>query len=356
MPESNENNANNNNNAEKNGNSEVIGKKKKSRLKLYIPLILVILIVAAGSVYWYIQYNKYVTTDDAHVDSDEVSVSSKIMGRIVKLYAAEGDSVKQGTLLAELDSADLVAQRRQTEAMKEQTISAKIQSEAKYNSDRVNISTLEVNHSKALEDFNRGKKQFAEDVISKEQYEHLQKALEYSKAQIDAANSQLSVSRAMIGSSNASIQSADAQINVIDTQLKNTRIYAPMDGIVAKRWLLPGDIVQPGQSILTITNNKNFWVAVYLEETKMTYIHEAQKTLFTLDAYPGVTFYGKVIFIGSNTASQFSLIPPNNASGNFTKVTQRIPLKISIDGIEEGGNLSAYKLTAGMSADIKIVK
>jgi membrane fusion protein (multidrug efflux system) len=354
MPENNETTVNNN--AEKNKDIAGNNKKKPNKLKLYIPLILVILLVAAGTVYWYIQYSKYVTTDDAHIDSDEVSVSSKIMGRIVKLYAAEGDSVKEGALLAELDSADLLAQKQQTEAMKEQTIAGKIQSEAKYYSDRENIKALEVNYSKALEDFNRGKNQYSEDVISKEQFQHLQKAVEYSKAQIDAANSQLQVSRAMIGSSNASIQNADAQIHVIETQLKNTRIFAPMNGIIAKRWLLPGDIVQAGQSILTITNNKNFWVAVYLEETKMTYIHESQKTLFTLDAYPGVTFYGKVIFIGSNTASQFSLIPPNNASGNFTKVTQRIPLKISIDGVEEGGNISAYKLTAGMSADIRIVK
>ncbi len=354
MPENNETTASNN--AEKIKDAAGNNKRKPNKLKLYIPLILVILIVAAGTVYWYIQYSKYVTTDDAHIDSDEVSVSSKIMGRIVKLYAIEGDSVKEGTLLAELDSADLLAQKQQTEAMKEQTIAGKIQSEAKYYSDRENIKTLDVNYSKALEDFNRGKNQYSEDVISKEQFQHLQKAVEYSKAQIDAANSQLQVSRAMIGSSNASIQNADAQIHVIETQLKNTRIYAPMSGIIAKRWLLPGDIVQAGQSILTITNNRNFWVAVYLEETKMTYIHESQKTLFTLDAYPGVTFFGKVIFIGSNTASQFSLIPPNNASGNFTKVTQRIQLKISIDGVEEGGNISEYKLTAGMSADIKIVK
>jgi len=330
--------------------------KKKSRLKIYIPLILIILIVLGASVYWYIQYSKYISTDDAHIDSDEVSVSSKIMGRIIRLYAGEGDSVNQGMLLAEIDSTDLLAQKQQTIAMKEQTITAKIQAEAKYNFDKENIKVLDVNYRKALDDYNRGKTQYSADVISKEQFEHLEKALESSKAQIDAANSQLQVSKAQIGSSIASIQNADAQIEVIAAQLKNTRIFAPMDGIIAKRWLLPGDIVQPGQSILTISNNKNFWVAVFLEETKMTNVHTTQKTLFTLDAYPNVTFFGRIFFIGSNTASQFSLIPPNNASGNFTKVTQRVPLKISIDGTENGGNLTSYKFIAGMSADIKIVK
>ncbi len=345
-----------NNTPDNNSNTHLDNNRRKKRLRIYIPLTLIVIIVLSSATYWYIQYAKYISTDDAHIDSDEVSVSSKIMGRITRLYADEGDSVKQGTLLAELDSTDLLAQKQQTIAMKEQTITTRIQAEAKYNYDKENIKVLEVNYQKALDDFNRGKCQYSADVISKEQFEHLQKALESSKAQIDAANSQLLVSKAQIGSSVASIQNAEAQIQVIETQLKNTRIFAPMDGIIAKRWLLPGDVVQQGQSILTITNNKNFWVSVFLEETKLADVHASQKTLFTIDAFPGVTFYGRVFFIGSNTASQFSLIPPNNASGNFTKVTQRVPLKISIDGLEDGGNLSSYKFMAGMSAVIKIVK
>ena len=121
-------------------------------------------------------------------------------------------------------------------------------------------------------------------------------------------------------------------MQVIETQLKNAKLYSPISGIVAKRWLLPGDIVQPGQSVFTVTNNDKLWVAVYLEETKVAGVYVGQPSNFSIDAFPGVEFTGKVYSIGSNTASQFSLIPPNNASGNFTKVTQRVPLKISIDG------------------------
>jgi membrane fusion protein (multidrug efflux system) len=330
--------------------------KKKSRLKVYIPLTLVILIVLGIAVYWYIQYTKYISTDDAQIDSDQVSVSSKIMGRIVHLYADEGDSVNKGELLVVLDSTDLLAQKQHFIALKEQTISSRIQAEAKYNFDKQNIKVLEVNMQKALDDYNRAKDQFSQDVISKEQFEHLQKAYESAKAQLDAGNTQLSVSKAQIGTTIASIQSADAQIGIVETQLSNTRIYAPMNGIIAKRWLLPGDIVQPGQSVFTVTDNTDFWVAAYLEETKMENVHMGQKTFFTIDTYPGKTFYGKIFFIGSNTASEFSLIPPNNASGNFTKVTQRIPLKISIDGTEEGDEPDSFKLMAGMSVVINIVK
>jgi membrane fusion protein (multidrug efflux system) len=338
-------------------NNEIknIGKKKRG-LKVYIPLTLVIIIVICAAIYWYIEYSKYIRTDDAHVDSDEVSVSSKIMGRIVHLYVNEGDSVKKGMLLVELDSTDLIAQKQQTITMRQQTIASKILAEAKYRSDRENIKVLKVNYEKTIQDFDRAQDQYSQDVISKEQYQHIQKAYESSKAQLDAANIQLDVSKAQIGSTIASIENSESQIGIIETQLQNTKIYAPMDGVIAKRWLLTGDIVQIGQSILSISNNQNFWVAAFLEETKMENVHINQKVLFSLDAYPGITFFGKIFFIGSNTASQFSLIPPNNASGNFTKVTQRIPLKISIEGTEEGKNPSLYNFIAGMSSVIKIVK
>jgi membrane fusion protein (multidrug efflux system) len=180
--------------------------------------------------------------------------------------------------------------------------------------------------------------------------------LETAKAQLEAAKAQLVVSKTQIKSAETAISSAQAQIGVITTQLNNTRLYAPVDGLVAKRWLLSGDIAQPSQSIYTINNDRRFWVLVYLEETKMETLHIGQKAKFTLDTYPDVVFTGKVFTIGSTTASQFSLIPPNNASGNFTKVTQRVGVKISIDGTEKGDKMSKFKLLTGMSAVIKIIK
>jgi len=119
---------------------------------------------------------------------------------------------------------------------------------------------------------------------------------------------------------------------------------------------LPGDIAQPGQSIFTIVNNRNLWVSVFLEETKLENLHIGQPCIFSLDTYPGVTFTGKIIELGSNTASEFSLIPANNASGNFTKVTQRVELKISIDGVKDGKLLSAFRILSGMSAVVKIIR
>ena len=331
-------------------------KKEKKDWKIYVPLTVVILLVIVGGIYWYIDYYSYIKTDDAVVASDVVSVSPKIMGRISKLYVDEGDSVRKGELIAEIDSVDLIAQKQQVLASKVQTEANKSQTQAKYEFDQKNIKVLEIAVDKAKEDFNRAKAQNAGGVITKEQFDHSQKALETAQAQYDAAKAQLTVSKTQIRSAETAIASAQAQIGVISTQLNNTRLYAPVAGIVAKRWLLAGDIVQPSQSIYTINNNSKFWILVYLEETKMENLHNGQKAKFSLDTYPDVVFTGKIFTMGSTTASQFSLIPPNNASGNFTKVTQRVAVKISIDGVEGTKKLSDFNFMTGMSAVVKIIK
>jgi membrane fusion protein (multidrug efflux system) len=330
--------------------------KKKKKLGRYIPLVLVVIIVVTLGWMWYRNYLKYISTDDAYVESDNVSVSSKITGRIISEYADEGDSVKKGTLLAELDSIDLIAQKDQAIALKNQSVTTKAQSEASLKYDEENIKVLKVSLDKAQEDFDRAKVQYDGNVITKELYDHLKKALEAAQAQYDASKSVLDVSKAKIESAASAIKSAEAQVSVIETQLKNTKLYAPMDGIIARRWLLPGDVTAMGQSIFTITSNKKYWVIIYLEETKIAQISLGQKAKFTIDAFKEVTFTGKIFDIGANTASQFSLIPPSNASGNFTKVTQRVPVKISIDGTEEGKKISSFRFLAGMSVEVKIIK
>jgi len=329
---------------------------KKNRLKVYIPLTLVIIIVLAGAWYWYKDYSMYITTDDAHVDADNISVGAKIMGRIATIYANEGDQVKKGTLLADIDSSDLIAQRNQSIAIKSQSLANLSQSEVKYSSDQKGIRVLEINLDRAGEDLARAKSQSEGGVITPEQFDHIKKAYETASAQLDAAKAQVMVSKSMISSATAAVETAGAQVNVLNTQLKNTRLYAPADGILAKRWLLQGDVVQPSQSVFTLTLGKNLWIVAFLEETKISEIHIGQNVKFTIDAFPGIRFRGKVFLVGSTTASVFSLIPANNASGNFTKVTQRIPVRISIDSADDNKDLSQFNIFSGMSAIIKIIK
>jgi membrane fusion protein (multidrug efflux system) len=329
---------------------------KKNKARIYIPLGIVILAVLTGLWYWYRDYSKYITTDDAHIDADNITISSKILGRISAIYAQEGDIVKKGMLLAEIDSSDLIAQKNQAVALRSQAIANKSQAEIKYNSDQMSLKVVEINLERASEDMDRASKQAAGGVITEEQFDHIKKAYEAAAAQLDASKALLTVSRSQINSASAAVETTDAQINVLETQLKNTKLYSPSDGVISKRWLLPGDIIQPSQSVFTLTNNFDKWVVAYLEETKISGIYTGQKVRFTIDAFPHVKFYGKIFLIGSSTASVFSLIPANNASGNFTKVTQRIPVRISIDSIEDGKEIGSYNILSGMSAVVKITR
>ncbi len=329
---------------------------RKSKLKVYIPLAIVIMAVFTGAWYWYRDYTGYITTDDAHVDADNVSVGSKILGRISAIHGDEGEFVKQGALLAELDSTDMISQRNQSISIREQAVANLVQSEAKYSSDQKSIKVLEIALERATEDLNRAKSQSDGGVITTEQFDHIKKAHETALAQLDASKAQLAVSKSTIATASAAVESANSQVKVLDTQLRNTRLYAPADGVIARRWLLPGDVVQPGQSVLTLTISKNLWVVAFLEETKIAEIKMGQNVMFTLDAFDGIKFSGKVFLIGSTTASVFSLIPANNASGNFTKVTQRIPVRISIEKADNNKEISTFNILSGMSAVVKIIR
>jgi membrane fusion protein, multidrug efflux system len=329
---------------------------RNSRIRIYIPLTIVLLIVLTGAWYWYRDYSMYITTDDAHVDADNAGIGSKIMGRISHIYVNESDLVKKGTLVAELDSSDLNAQRNQSLAQKAQASANLAQSEVKFNSDQKAVKVMEINLERAAGDLKRAKSQSEGGVISPEQFDHTIKAYETASAQLDAVKAQMTVSKSMITSSSFAVETANAQVKVLDTQLKNTKLYAPADGIISKRWLLAGDVVQPGQSLLTLTLNNDLWVVAFLEETKISDIKTGQNVKFTIDAFPGIRFSGKVFLIGSSTASVFSLIPANNASGNFTKVTQRIPVRISIDGADNNNEISTFNILPGMSVVVKIIK
>lgn len=329
---------------------------KKRKIGVYLPLSLVIIVVLVAAVIWYRDYTQFLTTDDARIDADNVNIGSKVLGRVVSVNFGEGDSVNSGDLLASLDSSDLVAQRNQSLAMKAQAMANLNQAEVKLKSDQKGIKVLEINYEKASEDFKRAKNQSEGGVITNEQFDHSKKAYEAAAAQLETAKSQLGVSKAVIGGASASVETAQSQVNVLNTQLHNMSIIAPSNGIIAKRWLLPGDIVSPGQSLFTLTLNNKLWVIAYIEETKIGEIHDGQEARFTVDAFDGITFTGKVFLKGVSTASLFSLIPANNASGNFTKVTQRIPVRISIDGALDGSDLSRFEILPGMSAVVKIKK
>jgi membrane fusion protein (multidrug efflux system) len=294
------------------------------RGKRWLPLISFIVITAIVAWFgwrWYDGQRGFVSTDDAYVDADRLAVSSKMLGRIERLGADEGDTVRVDQFLVQLDVSDLRAQQAQANAS---LILAQ---------QNVRLAQVSLNRTKA--DLERARLQFQSNTITAEQLEHAQ-------SDFETAGARLAIAQAQIGSSKA-------QTGVIDTSLHNATIVSPMNGVISKRWTLPGDVVQPGQPIYSIYNLDSVWVTANLEETKLGRIHIGDSVSIHVDAYPDHDLTGSIRQMGTNTASQFSLIPPNNASGNFTKVTQRVPVKISIH--PHNRNIS---LLPGMSVVVKV--
>ena len=196
------------------------------KARRYAPVTVVIIIIAIAGFFWYKDFTSFISTDDAHVESDNVTVSSKMLGRLSKIYVNESDTVKAGQLLAELDSTDILAQKRQSIAGLAQAQASKMQTEAKYNFDLESIKIAQINLSRTEEDFNRAKAQFAGDVISKEQYDHTKKAYETAMAQLTSARSQVQVSKAQVSTAISAIGAANAQTGLVQAQLNNTKLYA----------------------------------------------------------------------------------------------------------------------------------
>jgi len=293
------------------------------RRRIVIPVFLVLIVAIAAGWYWYVNLRDFVSTDDAYVDADRVAISSKVLGRITQLAVDEGDSVRQGELLVKLDDADYLAQKDQAIA------SLRFAEES--------VSLAKVNLARATDDFHRAEQQFKTAIITREQYDHASNAL-------DAARAEYSIALSRVGT-------ARAQEGIIETQLANCVITSPVNGTVAKRWALPGDVVQAGQPIFSVYDLKNIWVTANLEETSLNPIRLDQEVAIAVDSYPDREWHGKVFQMGTYTAGQFSLIPPNNASGNFTKVTQRVPIKISV--LDPAGS-GIPALLPGMSVEVKI--
>jgi len=299
---------------------------RRRRRTVIIPVLLLALVAVASGVYWYVNIRGVISTDDAYIDGDRVSVSTKMLGRLVELAADDGDTVREGQLLARLDDADLRAQEVQAQA------SLALARE------NVQVSAVEVQGLRG--DLERAQNQMESGGITQQQYDHAKTAVDLAEARQRVALAQ--------------VQTARAQLQVVETQIRNTIIDAPCSGVVARRWVVAGDVVQPGQPIFAIYDLADLWVTANFEETKISRIHPGDSVTISLDAYPDLELTGTLMWIGAAAASQFSLIPPNNASGNFTKVTQRVPVRISIDRSDPADRPDPVVLVPGLSVEVSI--
>lgn len=271
---------------------------------------------------WIGHARTYVWTNDAYIDGYQVSISPDIEARLIQLYVDEGDIVRAGQLLCQLDESIFNSQKLDAETkvslLSEQVKLQKIQMEKRRDIYRVALAEYQ-NEIISFINF---------DTIEKD---FLASEMEYRVAEANLANGL-------------------AKLGVIEELLRHTQIYAPRDGAIAKRWVVAGDSLRIGQPLLSLTDT-DVWVTANLEETKVRHLKSGDPVEIHVDAYRKERFEGTVYVVRAAAASQFSLIPPDTATGNFTKVVQRVPVKILLKNGPQRKNLYLYP---GMSVEVKI--
>jgi len=276
-----------------------------------------------------VRSSKYLYTDDAIIDGQKCSVSSECPGRIKRLTASEGTTVKKDGLLVELDGSEIDAEKTKAEA----TLHSSEENE------RSCVSNLE----KAYITFGRTKALYKSGAIPLVQYEQAEKELNNLKTQRSLAGLQ--------------VVSARAQLKVADTQRRSTKVCSPDDGIIAKRWASEGDVVQPGQVLYTVYNLRTVSVLANVDESDIKKVRIGQAAYVTVDAYPGHRYEGKVTSIFPCTASQLNTGQSNNttnATGDFTKLTQYVPIRISLEDVSKDVP-DHPPVLPGMSVEVRVL-
>jgi membrane fusion protein (multidrug efflux system) len=306
------------------------------------------------------------TTDNAQIETSIVPVITRIAGYVKNISIKDYDSVKQDQVVVELDDAELQAVLEEQKADLAQSTAdvsnAKAQLENAILALKNNKGIIElksIRQKKAASDLSRDQNLFKEQAITKKQLDESDFQLaaanqEANNAQteLSIANNKIAVLREGLNKANALIQMKQAKIKETELKLSYTKITTPSNGKIGKKNINIGQFVQAGTPMFSVVNDSSFWIVANFKESQLETLQEGKKVGIRIDAYPDLEVNGTILSLSDATGAKFSLLPPDNSSGNFIKVTQRIPVKISID------NQAAFKskLRAGMSVFITVDK
>ena len=352
--------------------TQVSGNHKKKKIAILIFAILVVIGVITG--YFYIQYKKtHIATDDAFVEGDVHTIASKVHGTVKNIYVKSNQLVKKGDILFELDPADYDVKAKEASAALNAEKAKLLEVEAKIETSKKQIAELgaranaikglyevqEANLKQAEVDMKRAEGLYKEDVIPKERYEKTETSYISSLAMVKAASEGLKYSALSVETQKSVLKQAEAERMVRMSSVKEkealleaaklnydyTKIYAPADGHVTKKSIELGNQIQAGQPLMAIVSLEDVHIVANYKETQLEKIKVGQRVEIKVDTYPGKKFKGKVESIMAGTGAVFSLFPSENATGNYVKVVQRIPVKIILDK----GTDTEHVLRIGMS-------
>ncbi len=260
---------------------------KKKKMIVMIGAGVALVIISTMSYIWFVYSSSHISTDNAYIEADLYPLNSHIMGYVKNVLVEENDVVKKGQPIIELDDSDL----------------------------QIELEYKEAKYKKAAIDLGRLKSLHHDSVIS---------------------NSDLETAEAV-----ATSMRADRDGTLL--KMKFTKVVAPVDGVVSKQGVHSGQFVQPGQTLMTIVSQEKIWLRANFKETQVNKVARGMAVEATVDSYPHIVFNGKVESIYPSSGAAMSLIPPENATGNFTKIVQRFPVKISLE------RKPGYELRPGMS-------
>lgn len=302
------------------------------------------------SFYWLVIGRFYETTDDAYVSGNLIEVMPQISGHVTAILADETDRVTKGQPLVTLDRADSYIALKNAES--QLALTARQVSQLYKNADQLKSSLVvaEENMKKAEEDYHRRKGLVVNKTISEEDLRHAKIAFETSTASYDQAKSQLAAAVSLIGNTDLYhhplIQQSEVNLRNAFLSWERTTIFAPENGYVAKRPVEVGQQVTPNTILMIIVPLDQIWVNANFKESQLRHFRINQPVELISDVYgSGITFKGSLIGINPGTGSAFDLLPPQNATGNWIKIVQRLPVRISVDPEQ----LKKYPLQIGLS-------
>ncbi len=299
-------------------------------------VILVILVCIWFIVKWWIRNSTHIETDNAFIEARVVSISPKVSGTVKRVMANDNQFVKQGDLLVEIDESDYrvrVSSATAGVAMAENENRGEFQ---KAEVARATVQLAKAKFDQSMLDLNRGEALYNREVIPKEQLDRLKTAKTIAGSQFKEAEESLKRALAEAGLSGnggnkAKVLQKKAQLEEAGLQLSYTRVTAPRDGYITRKGIEAGSNIQAGQPLMALVPLQDVWITANYKEGQLTHIKPGLKVEFTADSYPGKIFSGRVDSIMAGTGAAFSLLPPENATGNYVKVVQRVPVKITID-------------------------
>ena len=350
--------------------------KPNNRRKKIAAIIIfpVLIVIGAVMLFLYREYKAtHISTDDAFVDGRVHAIASKIPGTVKAIHVNDNQFVKRGGPILEIDPIDydvrvkeaqagLETERAKLSEIRDKVDTAKKQLAgimASMEEARANLELQEANLRQAEVDFKRAESLLKKEVIPREQYDKAKTTYDVAVAQVKAAKERikqleasLETQKAVVKQTETSLIPQQAQIQQKEATLKGTElsksytiIYSPSDGYIAKKSVETGNQIQPGQSLMAVVPLDDIWITANYKETQLERVKLGQKVRIIVDTYPGKVFYGKVESVQAGTGAVFSLFPPENATGNYVKIVQRIPVKIILDQDTD----PSHNLRIGMS-------